>query len=259
MTTKHTHSAILLVAVVAVVAWIGPAVRPATVAAPVAASAVGSITVSGSSAIRVPPNRVVILLGVEAFRSTPSAAHAAGRQSSQAVVNAVRDQGVARTDVATADFSIQPRYSNYGQNTITGSLARNTVAVTLRDVQQLEGVLVAALEAGTTTIDGVEFSVTNLRDLRDRARDQAVRAAMEKAAAMATSAGRSVGEVTDITEHATQHYFGSWSASRQWTNYQNVVQELAGEGGLVLEDGTLSLGQIVVQAEVNLTAELVGG
>jgi hypothetical protein len=36
-----------------------------------------------------------------------------------------------------------------------------------------------------------------------------------------------------------------------------VVQDLATEGALTLEDGSISLGQIVVKAQVTLTAEIV--
>ena len=64
--------------------------------------------------------------------------------------------------------------------------------------------------------------------------------------------------MTLYSEGSGHYYFGSWYGSRrQWTNYQNVVQDLSAEGAITLEDGSISLGQIVVQAQVSLTAELV--
>jgi hypothetical protein len=114
------------------------------------------------------------------------------------------------------------------------------------------------LEAGATSVDGVEFSVTNLRELRDRARDLAVKAALEKAEAMSESAGVRVGNVTGIHEDSWYSgYFGWWGGRNQWTNVQNVVQDLAAEGAITLEDGSISLGQIVVKAQVSVTAEIV--
>jgi len=74
---------------------------------------------------------------------------------------------------------------------------------------------------------------------------------------MAAAAGMTVGSVTAINEDSWNYYFGSWYGNRQWTNYQNVVQDLAAEGAITLEDGSISLGQIVVKAEVSLTASLV--
>jgi hypothetical protein len=52
-------------------------------------------------------------------------------------------------------------------------------------------------------------------------------------------------------------YFGWWGGRNQWTNVQNVVQDLAAEGAITLEDGSISLGQIVVKAQVSLTAQIV--
>jgi len=257
--TRNLTSTLLLVLVVGLLVWQGTGVRPAAVAAlPAEPTTTGSINVSGSSAIRVQPDRVVVLFGVETFARTPSASQAQNARRSRAVIEAIRAQNIAERDIATANFSLQPRYDDYERNIISGYGARNTIAVTLRDVQKLEPVLVAALEAGAAAVDGIDFSVTNLRQLRDQAREQAIQAALEKARDMAHAASMTLGSVTNISEGTGRYYFGSWYGSqRQWTNFQNVVQDLSAEGAITLEDGSISLGQIVVQAQVSLTAELV--
>ena len=259
METRNLSSTLLLITIVALLMWQGTITRPAATAAPPARpDATGSISVSGSSAIRVQPDRVVVLFGVETFARTPSASQAQNARQSRAVIQAIHAQDIAERDVATANFSLHPRYNDYDRNVISGYGARNTIAVTLRDVQKLEPILVAALEAGATTVDGIDFSITNLRQLRDQAREQAIQAALEKANDMAGAADMTLGSVTNISEGSGRYYFGSWYGSqRQWTNYQNVVQDLSNEGAITLEDGSISLGQIVVQAQVNLSAELV--
>jgi len=259
METRNLSSTLLLITIVALLMWQGTITRPAATAAPPARpDATGSISVSGSSAIRVQPDRVVVLFGVETFARTPSASQAQNARQSRAVIQAIHAQDIAERDVATANFSLHPRYNDYDRNVISGYGARNTIAVTLRDVQKLEPILVAALEAGATTVDGIDFSITNLRQLRDQAREQAIQAALEKANDMAGAADMTLGSVTNISEGSGRYYFGSWYGSqRQWTNYQNVVQDLSDEGAITLEDGSISLGQIVVQAQVNLSAELV--
>lgn len=259
MQTKSSLNTILLLSIVGLLLWNGAGARPVAIAMPPQqeTQSVGSISVSGSSAIRVQPNRVVVLFGIQAFAPTPGEARAQNERHSRAVVAAIQAQGVAERDIATADFDIQPRYTDYDRNIISGYAACNTIAVILRDVTKIQAVLVAALESGATTVDGIEFSTTNLRALRDQAREQAVRAALEKAEAMAEVAGMRLGHVTGISEDYWGSYFGSWRGNRQWTNYQNVVQDLSAEGAIVLEDGAISLGQIVVTAQVSLTAEMV--
>jgi hypothetical protein len=38
---------------------------------------------------------------------------------------------------------------------------------------------------------------------------------------------------------------------------ENVGQDLAAEGAIALEDGSIGLGQIVVKAQVSITVEIV--
>jgi uncharacterized protein YggE len=219
----------------------------------------GTISVTGSSAIRVQPDRVVVVFGVETYAETPRASQGENARLSRLVLQAIQAHDVAEKDIATSHFSLQPEYDDfYWHRKVVGYWTRNTIAVTLHNVAKLEPVLITALEAGATFVDGVEFSVTNLRELRDQARGMAVQAAIEKAAAMADAAGMVLGDVTNIDENSWRYgYFGYWGSGRQWTNYQNVVQDLAAEGALMLEDGSISLGQIVVKAEVSLSAGLV--
>ena len=260
MQTRSLGNTVFLVVVTCLLVWNVMGGRPTVVAEiPSEPVATGSISVSGSSAIRVQPDRVVIAFGVETFAQTPRASQTRNARLSKEVLDAIRAHRIAERDIATAHFILQPEYEDgYYHRQIVGYWTLNTIAVTLRDVEKLEPVLIAALEAGATSVDGIEFSITNLRQLRDEARELAVQAALEKAAAMAAAAGMALGDVTNVHEDAWHYgYFGSWRGSRQWTNYQNVVQDLAAEGAITLEDGSISLGQIVVKAQVSLTAGLV--
>lgn len=260
MKSQSVVGTILLTIVAGLLIWNVLDIRPATPAAVASESAITrSITVSGSSAIRVQPDRVVVVFGVETFAKTPSGSQAENAELSRKVLDAIRAHGVEERDIATDRFNLQPGYEDgYYHRQIVGYWTVNTIAVTLRDVEKLEPVMIDALETGATSVDEVEFSVTNLRQLRDEARELAVKAALEKAEAIAAAAGVAVGDVTHISENDWHYgYFGFWrSGGRQWTNYQNVVQGLASEGALTLEDGSISLGQIVVKAQVGLTAEI---
>ena len=259
MQTRNLGNTIFPAAIACLLVWNVAGARPTPISEPLTKlAATGSISVSGSSAIRVQPDRVVVIFGVETFAKTPRTSQAQNARLSKQVLDAIRAHSIAERDISTAHFTLRPRYDDYDWNVISGYEARNTIAVTLRDVQELEPVLVAALEAGATAVDGIEFSITNLRELRDETRELAIQAALEKAAAMSAAAGVALGDVTNIREDALHYgYFGSWRGDRQWTNVQNVVQDLADEGALTLEDGSISLGQIVVKAQVSLTAEIV--
>ncbi len=211
-----------------------------------AANPSGSISVNGSSAIRVQPDRVVVIIGIETYGTQPQSAQAMNARSTRKVLQAIQAQNIAEQDISTAHFTLEPDYEDgYYQRNIVGYWTRNTLSITLRDVDKLESVLITALENGATSIDSVEFSVTNLRELKDQARELAVEAALEKAEDMADAAGMRVTGVTGIQENSDYwHYFGAWRSSQQWTNVQNVVQEFAADPSSDDGEDSISLGTI---------------
>jgi len=106
-------------------------------------------------------------------------------------------------------------------------------------------------------VDDVTFSTTRLRELRDQARAMAVKAAMEKARDLAGAVSLTTGDVQSISENSWSYYYGMWNSRGQWANaQQNVSQVAPSSGAPQLDDGEFSLGQIVVQAQVELTVAL---
>ncbi len=127
------------------------------------------------------------------------------------------------------------------------------IQVTLRDVARFEGLLTAALGAGTNQIYGVEFSTSELRKHRDEARALAVKAAIEKANDLASAAGlKVVGKPVGLTSYS--YGGGSWHGlccgKRYGSFAQNVVQNVSSGG--IGSGGTVALGKIAVIASVRL-------
>lgn len=222
-----------------------------------ATAAGGAIRTNGSAVIRVQPDRAAIRFGVETFGASPRSSQAENEAIVKQVYQAIRDAGIEAKDIGTDHFSLRPEYEypNRGKRALVGYWSENGIQVTLRDVDKLSGVLVAALEAGATSVDDLTFTTTRLRELRDQARALAVQAATEKAQALAEAAHVSAGAVTDIQEQSWSYYYGGWSSRGQFVSQaQNVMQEAAPSGSApAVDDGEFSLGQIVVQAQVDVT------
>lgn len=224
------------------------------------AATAGRLRTSGNAVIRVQPDRASIRFGVLTFAGTPRHAQSENEAIVKKVLAAIRGQGVDARDIATDHFSVRPEYDYpmRGNRSLVGYWSENGIEVTLRDVDLLSPVLIAALDAGATSVDNLSFSTTRMRELRDEARALAVKAALEKAADLATAAGVDTGAVTDIEENSWSYYSGYWNRSGQWVNQaQNVVQEMAPSSlGQELEDGEFSLGQIIVQASVQVSVAI---
>jgi uncharacterized protein YggE len=217
-----------------------------------------SVQVSGSAVVNVAPDRALVQLGVQSNGISPSAVQEANSLAIQHVIRTIQAFGISSKDIATDLYIIEPIYEDYDSLYIKGYRINNIVAVTLRDVSKTSAVIAAALEAGANQVVNVELYTSELRKYRDQARDLAMKAALEKAQALAKAAGVETNCVLSINENTWSYYNGWWYGRDRnlWT--QNTVQNAApgGGAGSGSNEGPVSLGQISVRAEVGATFSL---
>jgi uncharacterized protein YggE len=218
----------------------------------------GTISVRGDAEIRVAPDEVVLTLGVESFAPELDDAKADNDRRVNAVVAAAEGRGVKAEHIKTDYLEIQPRHQDSSiHKALLGYVVRRSIVVTLRDLSSFEGLLADVLAAGANYVHGIEFRTTELRRHRDRARALALGAAREKAEAMASEYGRTLGDATTIGEGYSGFWspYGSWWGGRHGAMSQNVVQTAGGAAARL--DGPMSPGQLSVSAGVNVTFELL--
>jgi uncharacterized protein YggE len=217
-----------------------------------------SISVSGTAVVNVTPDRALIQLGVQSNGRTPQLTEAANSATIFRVIKAIKKIGLDEKDIVTDRYVIDPVYRNYDSLTIEGYRIYNTVAITLRDIDLVNEVIIAALNAGANQVVNVEFYLSDLRKYRDQARELAMIAAGEKASDLAEAAGAEAGCVLNISENTWSYFSGGWWGQTRnlWT--QNTVQNIpAGTGqGDQSEFGPVNLGQISVRAEVSASYAL---
>lgn len=257
----------ILVVILAVVAAVSRLPGNAAIAAPlplvtqpvgeahVLCSANRTVQVSGSAAVNVVPDRSSIQLGVQSNGVTVDEVEHGNSAAIQRVLKALRDLGIAEKDIATDRYIIEPVYESYDSLRIRGYRINNLVAVTVRDVNQTSLVIAAALRAGANQVVDVSFYTSHLREYRDQARNLAMRAAGEKASALAEAAGAQTGDVLTISENSWSYFNGMWGGRSNSLVTQNVVQNIApsSSGGSSNEDEPISLGQMSVHAQVGVT------
>lgn len=252
---KPTLSALLLLALL--LASCSPITSSALAASAPAAQTTRTISVSGNAEVLVIPDEVILTLGVETWDKNLESAKAANDQIVKKVLKIATEAGVDPKYVQTDYINIEPRYDDYAQRQFLGYFVRKTVAIRLKDVSKFETLLSQLLEAGVNYVHGVEFRTSELRKHRDQARSLALKAAQEKAAAMAQDMGQQIGQPLSIREDWNQW----WYPYNSWWGYgspggmsQNVIQNAGGT--LPSSEGGLALGQISVSASVSVEFEL---
>jgi uncharacterized protein YggE len=217
-----------------------------------------SITVSGEAVVYASPDRIIVTIGIETWDKNLLAAKAKNNDLLDHAVSVAQNAGVRKQDIETDQLSITPRYKEeYAKEEFIGYFVRNSIVLTLNDAARVDGLITAMLQAGITTIHGVDFQTTDYKALRERAREMALKAAKEKAEHMAGALGQKIGAPVSITENwaGSPWYWSPWGGSgRNRSMTQNVAQDVRSGGGEIGE--TVAPGKISIRANVTVIFEL---
>lgn len=160
-----------------------------------------TVTVSGTATVRSQPDEATVTLGVQTRAVTAEAAMRDNANRMREVIDAVRAEGVAADDIATAWVSLYPQYDENGIG-IEGYVAENQVSVTVRSMQAVGRVIDVAVEAGTNLTSGIAFGLSDQGAGVERALAEAVADARDKALALAETSGAGLGAVVSVSETA---------------------------------------------------------
>jgi uncharacterized protein len=145
------------------------------------------------------PDRATITFAVETRAATAAIAATENARRQRAVIDAIHAKGIAAADVKSAGYSVttDDRYDS-GQRKVVGYIARNSVLVDVSKVDQIGGLIDAALSAGANLVSGLRFYSSKFEEVRRVALEQAVMKARADAEVMAKAAGGSLGNALEI-------------------------------------------------------------
>ncbi len=231
-----------------------------------------TISVTGEATIRVVPDQVQISMTAENRAADLMTAKGQNDQAVKALVEyATKTLGIEPRQVQTDFITVEPKYRNCNDSDemsgkcdplqITYYTVRKGVQISLKDVTQYEGLVTKAMSLGVNHIDNVGFTTTELRKHRDKAREMAAKAALEKAQALALALGMKVGKPISInTENYSSYYWHGSYNSQRGGNYMSQMSQNAAQQAPTApvegDTGGLAIGQINVSAQVNVTYQL---
>ncbi len=217
---------------------------------------VSTISVDGSAEIKVAPDEVHLSLGVESRDPNLEAAKKMNDAKLAAIVTFLKGVKIEAKDIQTDFIGIQPHYKDSEDIIPSRYDVRQGIDVKLRRVSDYDAALTGVLKHGATHIHGIEFRTTELRKHRDAARKLAIKAAKEKATALASELDVKVGRVMSISENSWGGTFsGSYYGGSRGGAFSGMGQNVSQSSGNTDpgETGSLSVGLISVGANVTLT------
>ncbi len=158
------------------------------------------VRTTGTAELKVTPDQALIQLGVEHQSATAKNAKTAVTDASRKILAALKGLGIDDKDIQTEYLDLQPMIDNRKGSRITNFTAEQSLSVKVRDLSRLDDVMDAVMSAGANNIGGIEYQSSELRKYKDQARDEAAKAAREKADALAKALGNQIGKTYSIEE-----------------------------------------------------------
>lgn len=212
-------------------------------------AAEGEINVNGTGIVMADPDTAKINLSVETMGKTSESAQKENNQIIQKITNAMQDMGVTKENIVTTYTSVYPQY-NYndetGQRIVMGYRSYTDLQVTTKDIDNTGKYIDAALKAGATGTNGVDFSVADQSLFYGQALQTAVKNAEKSAQSIAQAYGKQLGTVKSVMENSRNAYYVETANLSKMM----VAEDAAADTG---SGTTISYGKIQITANIAVT------
>jgi uncharacterized protein len=163
----------------------------------------------GEAEVKAEPDLARIGIAVETRGSEAEAAVEENARLANAVIEALKDFGLAEDDIKTGSYRLNSYRERFdgrpeGEEVITYHVT-NEVVVTTTRLDEVGEMIDLAVKAGANNINYINFELENPQELRMEALKLATEQAAEKAEAIAESAGEKISGLYRIREERTEY------------------------------------------------------
>jgi uncharacterized protein YggE len=204
------------------------------------------ISVAGTAEIKVAPDEVTLILGIDSQDKDLAIAKAENDKRGKRLLNMAKAAGVEPKNIQTSALTMGPEYTDEKIPKFLGFQVSQAVTLTLTDLSKYEDLLTSVLKVGVNRVDGISFRVADPRKYREEARLKAVQAARDKAVAMAAQLGQTIGKPWEITEESEVDS-NVLTANSLSNRYRQPMQE---------EAATVAGGEVTIRAIVRISFQL---
>lgn len=192
------------------------------------------ITVIGDAQAKVAPDTALITFAVVTQNKDALAAQQENAKISEAVKTAVEAAtNNAEAEVKTSNYDLSPDYDYSGaRSKIAGYDVKNTVTISIKDLNLVGAVIDAATKAGANSVEGVDFVIGETSGKQGDALALATAQALAKAEAIAKSLNGKIVRIVETHEggvplppSSTEYFSNAMTmANMASPNYRTRVQ-----------------------------------
>jgi uncharacterized protein len=156
-----------------------------------------TLTVSAEGRVSVDPDVAILHVGFQTLPTDAKAAYAAGAQTSNAIVSALKDAGIPETSIRSEWQRLDAVYQKPHKFTLAQQWT-----VRVKPARAAE-TLDVAVTAGATDSGQIDWTVENEQALEDKALDEATGRARTQAAVLAKGMGVKLGALVYVSNQVS--------------------------------------------------------
>ncbi|MFA6513981.1 MAG: SIMPL domain-containing protein [Patescibacteria group bacterium] len=206
------------------------------------------VTIIGQGKVSYTPDLAIVTLGVQ-IDKVAKADEALNQLNVKMdnIIKAVKGLNVIEADIQTQNYSLYPQY-DYKDNIsiVSGYNANQQLVIKVtgydKDSSRLNKVIAAASKAGANQVAGLTFDSSQLNDLKQKARVEAIKDANNKSQELADAAGVRLKEIGSWWENTVQPL--------PYSSYADGKGGMGGANGSVDPQVTVGSREVIVEMGV---------
>lgn len=162
-----------------------------------------TISFSGEGTVKAIPDTAKVALGLVTEGKDSISVQNENTSKMNAVIKFLKDQGIKDEDIKTSNYNLSPKY-NYdkGKSTLVGYIINQMLTVTVRDLEKIGNVLDGSVSSGANEVNSISLFIDKPEELKNKAREEAIKQAKEKASTTSKIAGFRLGRVVNFYENS---------------------------------------------------------
>ena len=160
-----------------------------------------TVNFTGEGKIKAAPDTAKVDIGLVTEGKDTITVQNENSSKMNAVIKFLKERGIGEADIKTSNYSLSPKYEyNKGKSSLVGYVLNQNLTVTVRNLDKIGEILDGAVSSGANRINSVSLFVDKPEELKNKAREEAVKQAKEKAITTSKIAGLKLGRLVGFSE-----------------------------------------------------------
>ncbi len=161
-----------------------------------------TVSFVGEGKVKAAPDTAKVEIGLVTEEKDSISVQNANSSKMNAVIKFLKEREINEADIKTSAYSLSPKYEyNKGKSSLVGYILNQALTVTVRDLNKIGEILDGAVSKGANQINSISLFVDKPEELKNKAREAAVKTAKEQALATSKIAGFNLGRVIGFSEN----------------------------------------------------------